>query len=208
MLSDEVALAIAQFFAERRGPSHDELDRLIARAGLAHVDPRRTDAVAGKMKRVRAVLLYATSNDEEAGERLVGSPISALRAAGSFRPGDDNYAGAVAVQALQRALSTLGFDLTADGVVNPKSMEGLNGSQMTDALRALVKRARSAGDDAALRIGAAKELTEATARHVLVERVGSYPAHGNFQTTLHQAYTVLGLAAPNPSDLGALVGDA
>lgn len=59
------------------------------------------------------------------------------------------------------------------------SMEGLNGSQMTDALQALVKHARSAGDDAALRIGTAKELTEATARHVLVEKVGSYPAHGN-----------------------------
>lgn len=208
MLSDEVALAIAQFFAEGHGPSHDELDRLIARAHLAHVDPRMTDPVAGKVKRVRAVLLYATSNDEDAGQRLVGSLIPALRASGSFRSGDDNYAGDTNIQALQDALSAVGFDLTADGVVNPKSMEGLHGTDLTNALQALVKRARSAGDDAALRIGTAKELAEATARHVLVERVGSYPPHGNFQATLYQAYTVLGVAAPDLADLGALSGDA
>lgn len=208
MLSDEVALSIAQFFAEGHGPSHDELDRLIARAGLTHVDPRMRDPVAGKMKRIRAVLLYAVGNDEEAGQRLVQSLIPALRASGSFRSGDDNYAGAANVRALQEALSSAGFDLTADGVVNPKSMEGLSGTALTDALQALVKRARSAGDDAALRIGTAKELTEATARHVLVEKLGAYPAHGNFQATLHQAYTVLGIATPAPRDLGALAGDA
>ena len=45
------------------------------------------------MKRVRAVLWYATAQDTEAGAQLVGSLLAALRAAGSFRPAESNYVG-------------------------------------------------------------------------------------------------------------------
>lgn len=208
MISHEVASAIAKCLEEGHGPSHDELERLIDRAGLAGVDPRRTDSKVGKMKRMRAVLWYAADNDEEAGTKLIRALFPAMRAAGSFRPHDEQYAGAANIEALQAALDVVGYDLTSDGVVTPKSMEGLEGTQMTEALRTMVRRARAAGDDSALRIGTAKELTEATARHVLVERVGAYPTHGNFPATLHQAFTVLSLATPAQTDLGALAGDA
>src|SRR5712691_2957505 len=180
MVSDEVTASLAKFFEGGLGPSHDELDRLIERAGLGAADPRKDDPVAGKMKRVRAVLWHATENDAEAGAKLVRAVISALRAAGSFRPTEGNYAGAPAIEALQAALDALGYDLSSDGVVRPKSMEGLDGANLTEALWTYVRRARTAGDDSALKIGTAKELTEATARHALTERIGGYPTHGHF----------------------------
>lgn len=208
MLSDEVTAALAKFFEGGRGPSHDELDRLIERAGLGRADPRKDDAVAGKMKRIRAVLWHASENDAEAGAKAVSSLIAALRAAGSFRPSEPNYAGEATIVSLQAALDALGYELSADGTVRSKSMEGLEGAQLTDALWSYVRRARTAGDDSALKIGTAKELTEATARHVLVERIGSYPTHGNFPATLWQAYDALGLKPPTKDALEMLQGDA
>jgi hypothetical protein len=208
MLSDEVTAALAKFFDEGRGPSHDEIGRLIDRAGLGTADPRREDSVAGKMKRIRAVLWHAAEHDAEAGGKVVGSLIAALRAAGSFRPSEANYPGESTVVSLQAALDSLGFDLSSDGVVRSKSMEGLEGAQMTGALWSYVRRARTAGEDSALRIGTAKELTEATARHVLIERIGSYPPHGNFPVTLFQAYTALGFTPPTREAMEVLQGDA
>lgn len=208
MVSDEVTASLAKFFDGGIGPSHDELDRLVERAGLSAADPRKDDPVAGKMKRVRAVLWYASENDEEAGAKLVSALISSLRAAGSFRPAEQNYAGAATIEALRQALDAIGYDLSPDGVVSMKSIEGLESDKLTDALRAYVRRARTAGDDSALRLGTAKDLTEATARHVLIERVGTYPSHGNFPTTLWQAYDNLGLATPTQDAMNMLTGDA
>ena len=209
MVSDEVTAALARFFDGGLGPSHDELTRLIDRAGLGAVDPRRDDPVAGKTKRVRAVLWYASENDGEAGDKLIPALIGALRASGSFRPNEPNYVSSSVVTALQSALDAVGYQLTDDGLLRPKSMEGLEGAALTAALGVYVRRARTAGDDAALEIGSAKELCEATARHVLVERGGSYPTHGNFLTTLWQAYDALELARPTDEVTKAvLTGDA
>ena len=208
MLSDEVTSALAKFFEGGLGPSHDELDRLIQRAGLGNSDPRRGDPVVGKMKRVRAVLWWAGENDVEAGSSLVGSLIAALRASGSFRPSEPNYAGASTIEALRSALDLLGYDLGSDGSVRPKLLEGLEGADLTEVLWSYVRRARSAADDPALRLGTAKDLTEATARHVLVETIGSYPAHANFPATLWQAYDRLGLEGPTTEALKLLDGDA
>ena len=160
------------------------------------------------MKRIRAVLWYATENDAEAGGKLVRSVIAALRAAGSFRPSEPNYPGTATIEALQAALDALGYDLSSDGTVRSKSMEGLDGAQLTTALWAYVRRARTAGEDSALRTGTAKELTEATARHVLVERIGSYPTHGNFPATWWQAYEALGMEWPTNEALKMLQGEA
>lgn len=62
MISFEVASSMARFFDGGRGPSHDELTRLIRRAGLDASDPRgREGDLVGKMKRVREVLAAAVS---------------------------------------------------------------------------------------------------------------------------------------------------
>ena len=175
------------------------------REGLIDSDPRNTDNQVGKMKRVRAVLWHAAENDLEAGGRLVRSLVAALRAAGSFRLQSDNFPGEEGIVALQEAFDEVGYELTPDGLLRSKSMEGLEGAALTEALEAYVRRARAVGDDSAARIGTAKDLTEATARHVLVERVGQYPTHGNFPATLWQAYDRLGLSQP-PQDAMQLVG--
>jgi hypothetical protein len=207
MISVEVASALARFFEDTKGCPHDELDRLIAGAGLQEADPRREDRIAGKMKRVRAVLGYAAENDAAAGDKLVTGLIGALRAAGSFRPGDLNFTSPATVTALQEALDAQGYWLAEDGLLRAKTMDGLEGVAMTEALRAYIRRARTAGDDAALKVGTAKDLAEATARHVLVERVGSYPPHGNFQVMMYQAYKELGLEPPTTDHMNAVSGD-
>jgi hypothetical protein len=165
--------------------------------------------MVGKMKRVRAVLWYASANDQEAGEQLVNGLLSALRAAGSFRPGEDNhYATESVITALQGAFDALGYELTFDGILRAKTLEGLEGTELTEALEMYVKRSRAAGGDVGLAIGTAKDLTEATARHVLVETIGTYPAHGNFPATLWQAYECLGLAGPDTGAIKLLSGDS
>ena len=68
----------------------------------------------------------------------------------------------------------------------------LAGKELTDALRAYVRRAREGADDGALVTGTGKDLIEAVARHVLVERVGTYNESMDFAGTLFHAFRELG----------------
>ncbi len=195
MLNDEVMTALARFFDEGRGPSHDELDRLVTRAGLRSADPRASgDTTVGKMKRIRAVLGYAIDNEPAKGAALVKSLVGSLRACGCFRGGSDQFAGEASVDALRSSLRNLGMDLDASGTLRPTLLENLEGTELTDALWAYVRRARTGADDPELVIGTAKNLEEAAARHVLKEKTGQYPTHGNFPTALAQAFMLLGLS--------------
>ena len=197
MISDEVAGALARFF-DQIGPSHDDLDRLFARAGVMNADPKRgSPTPVGKMKRVRGVLYWASDNDSEAGSDLVRSLIEAVRSVGGFRPGSENYPGEDAVLALQEAFANVGYELGGDGVLRARVLDGLEGADLTEALWSYVRRARSGSSDGALLVGTAKDLTEATARHVLVEKTGTYPTAAHFQATLWQAFERLGLARPD-----------
>ena len=54
--------------------------------------------------------------------------------------------------------------------------------------------------------GTGKDLDEATARHVLEQRLGSYPERGaqsNFPFTLSQAFSLLNMSVPPPTQLPA-----
>lgn len=197
MISDEVTSALARFF-DQIGPTHDELDRLFQRTGLMNADPKRgSPEPVGKMKRVRAVLYWAADNDPEAGSDLVKALVEAVRAAGGFRPASENCPGGDAIQALQEAFLNIGYELSASGVLTARLLDGLEGEELTEALWALVRRARSGASDAGLVVGTAKDLCEATARHVLVERTGAYPSGANFQATLWQAFERAGMALPD-----------
>ncbi|MDR5671430.1 abortive infection family protein, partial [Burkholderia cenocepacia] len=57
--------------------------------------------------------------------------------------------------------------------------------------------ARRGALDSPLLAGTAKDLLEATAAHVLVQKWGTYPSTSNFPTLLGQAFTALGLATPS-----------
>lgn len=197
MLSDEVAAVVARLFDRPGSPTHDELGRYFDRCGLAGADPARGGGVIGKMKRVRAVLGYAIDASPEAGTRLVRLLIDGARAYGAFRPESESFASDELIGQLRSALRAVGYDLDAQGYVRPRLLESLEGAEMTDALRSYVRRARMGAEDAELVIGTAKNLEEATARHVLKTLTGDYPVAGragNFPMTLYLAFDRLGLS--------------
>lgn len=96
---------------------------------------------------------------------------------------------------MRDAFSRLGYELDASGSLRARVVDNLAGTELTDALRAYVDRINLNPDDAPLQVGAGKELDEAVARQVLLERMGQYPTSGHagsFPVTLARAFTVLG----------------
>jgi hypothetical protein len=122
-----------------------------------------------------------------------------VRGCGGFRPASQNYVGAEAIENAIAAFRTEGFVLTSDGELQPVVLESLSGAALTAALEAYVRRAKLGADDAALLTGTGKDLLEATAAHILVERYGSYSKSANFEGLLGQAYVAMGLATPRHS---------
>lgn len=209
----EIGSVLGDFFEGGFGPSHDELDRAIARTGLQAGDPapggRSAQGPVGKTKRIRQVLVYATDHDSRGGLELARQVVDLLRAFGRFEPALDVYAGKDKCARLREAFGRLGYDLDASGSLRAKVVDNLAGTALTDALRGYIDRINLNPEDAPLQVGTGKELDEAVARHVLVERLGDYPTGGHqssFPLTLTQAFTVLGLEVP-PDQRGTLHPD-
>ena len=83
-LTETIALALSQLFAdaktgEYQEPSQSDIEFHIKKAGLIDIDPRKDGATVGKVKRVRAVLVWAVENDLSRGVRLLEGLLSALR---------------------------------------------------------------------------------------------------------------------------------
>ena len=74
-----------------------------------------------------------------------------------------------------------------DGNLAPRMLDGLSGRDLTEALQVYVDRARRGSTDAPLVAGTSKDLLEAIARHVLVERTNGYNEHMPFPGTLLMA---------------------
>lgn len=196
MLSDELTILLPRF-VDQRGPSHDELSRLIERAGLSAADPRGHDTNVGKVKRVRAVLSHAIDREPAKGERFVKLYLEQIRAGGGFRLGSTECPGEETLAALRAAFRHRGFDLDPDGHLRPCLLENLDGTELTEALSAYVRRAQTGAGDAELVIGTAKNLEEATVRHVLKELTGEYPTAGraaSFPMVLYDAFAALDFA--------------
>jgi hypothetical protein len=148
------------------------------------------------------VLHWAIENDIEKGERLVYFLVALVRGVGGFREASPNFVGAEAIQDLKEAFASEGFQLSETGELLPVVLDTLNGRALTDALKAYVRRARRGVLDAALITGTGKDLVEAVAAHVLVERFGNYSTTDNFPTLLGQAFVAAGLCAtkkPSPT---------
>jgi hypothetical protein len=206
-LSDIVIIAVSRLVddaqGERRDPSHADIEYQIDLAGLAGSDPNRQGQTVGKAKRVRATLYWALENAPESGGRLVAGLLSHIRGCGGFRDSSANYVGAEAVQNAVSAFGKEGFELSTDGELQPLALQNLSGAQLTAALEAYVRRARQGITDASLVTGTGKDLLEATAAHILMQRYGSYSPNSNFPTLLGQAFIALGLATsqvPVPSN--------
>lgn len=199
-LSDAVIFAVARLIddaqSETREPSHSDIDFQVARTGLTAGDPKAHGQLVGKAKRIRGILSWALENDAQNGQKFVASLLSFIRSHGGFREGSPNYCGREPISDAISVFQTEGFTLTQEGNLIPQLLENLSGVTLTEALLLYVKRAKQGSEDAALLAGTSKDLIEATAAHILVERNGNYPQGANFETLLGMAFVALGLATP------------
>lgn len=199
-LTDAVIVAVARIVddsqAETRSPSHSDIEFQINRAGLIGADPKTQGQTVGKAKRVRATLSWALENDLAKGEQLVANLIAHIRGCGGFRESSPNFVGHDAITDAADAFRSEGYELGHDGDLRPLLLESLAGAQLTAALESYARRAKRGTADAALLIGTGKDLLEATAAHVLVEKWGSHSTQSNFPTLLGQAFTALGFSTP------------
>lgn len=202
-LSDGIITAVAKLVDDsqldvRREPSHSDIQFQIDRAGLAAADPGRSGGPpVGKAKRVRAVLSWALSSDQRAGEKFLAGLISIVQGSGGFRSSSSNYCGEEAIANLASTFASHGWELGLDGTLMPKVLDALSGKEMAKALRSYADRARRGALDNPLLAGTAKDFLEATAAHVLMQKYGKNPSISNFPTLLGQAFLALGFATPN-----------
>lgn len=209
VLTEELASVLPRFCEDQRGPSHDELDRLFRRAGFdpARVGARRVDGESiGKMKRLREVFGYALDHANESGWQLCLAFIAAAKATGRFRLAED-YVGELIIAGAREAFGAVGYELDVDGNLRPRLIEDLGSLEAHEVLMTYVRRAQRGAKDAALVTGTSKDLLEATARHVLLQRLANYRPKDDFPTTLHEAFYQLDLQAA-PELLGRLSGNA
>lgn len=199
-VSDAIIIAVARLVddaqTETREPSHSDIEFQINRAGLGAGDPKALGQVVGKAKRVRGVLSWALEQAPDHAEVFVAAFIATLRAKGGFRKASRNFVGDEPLVDAVEAFRSEGFVLTADGELQPSSLDTLAGAELTAALEAYVRRARRGSEDAALLVGTGKDLVEATAAHVIYERFGQYPQHAHFAALLGQAFVAVGMATP------------
>lgn len=197
-LSDTIITVISHLVDDAqtgtRKPSHSELEHEFQRTGLINADPSRLGNRVGKAKRVRGILSWALEHEPTAGERLVAYLIALVRGVGGFREKSPNFVGHEPIQNAQAAFRREGYDLTHDGDLLPLLLDNLSGLELIQALRIYIRRAKRGAEDAALVTGSGKDLLEATAAHVLVQRFGTYSGSTkNFPTVLGQAFTCVGL---------------
>ena len=200
-LTEAIAVAIARLVDDsqaekKREPTHSDIEFQIDHAKLTSADPGRQGKPVGTSKRVRGSLSWALTNNVAAGETLVSGLIATVQGYGGFRTESANYCGAEAVSNLIAAFAAQGWELGTDGTLQPRLLDSLTGRALTSALLVYADRARRGSLDSPLLAGTAKDLLEATAAHVLVEKWGSYPTTSNFPTLLGQAFTALGFATP------------
>jgi hypothetical protein len=200
-ISDAIVHAVARLVddaqSDTREPSHYQIEQQIIRAGLTSGDPKSQGQSVGKAKRVRGVLSWALDNFPDAGGVFVGHLISLVRGCGGFREESPNYVGRDVIIDVIEVFKSEGYQLLPSGELCSSLLDNLDGTELSDALGAYVRRAKRGASDAALVTGTGKDLLEATAAHILRERWGAYPERDNFPTLLGQAFVALGLATPH-----------
>ena len=204
-LTDTIIVAISRLVddaqVETRDPSHSDIEFEIRRANLQGGDPKAQGQLVGKAKRVRSTLSWALENNPDSGAKFVANLVSHVKGCGGFREDSPNFVGKEAIQNAISAFKNVGFELTLEGTLFPLLLDNLDGAELTAALEAYVRRAKRGSQDAALVTGTGKDLLEATAAHILVEKWGSYPSSANFPGLLGQAFVALGFSTPQDAPL-------
>ncbi|HAE43237.1 MAG TPA: hypothetical protein DCG34_10030 [Clostridiales bacterium] len=197
-LNDSIAIAISKMvddaLCDTREPSHSDIEYEFKRAGLLEADPKQKGNPVGKAKRVKAVLYWAIENDQQAGEKLVCYLLNLVRSVGGFRSTSPNFIGEDSIANMIDVFKNEGYSLSEDGSINTVVLENLNSVEKYIALKAYAKRAIKGSEDAALLVGTGKDLMEAVATHIIMEKWGAIQTQTNFPTLLGQTFTALGLA--------------
>lgn len=199
-LNDAIAFSLARMVddakTERRDPSHSDIDFCVTSWKLGNGDPKIQGKTVGKAKRVRAILMWSIEHAYENGRGFVGQFVSQIRSCGGFRVESPNYVGDEAITSLRDAVVSEGFVLTSEGELQPAALDNLSDAELTEVLRAYVRRAQKGAEDAALVVGTGKDLLEAIAAHVLRQCWNSSSIPHNFPTVLGQAFVALDLKTP------------
>ena len=203
-LSDAIIVAVAELIDDSqeegwRDPSHWDLEDCINRASVAQGDPKQKGSPVGKAKRIRQVLNWAQENKPSAGEELIANLISVIQGFGGFRSNSQNYVGREAFENAVNAFRAEGYVLGSDGNLIPETLDSLSGTELAKALEVYVRRAQRGTLDAALVTGTGKDLLEAVAKHVLVQKNGQAP-ETSFPGLLGLAFVALGMATPQDSE--------
>ena len=212
ILNDSIVEAVARLvddYGASREPTHADLESVIRRHGLSNCDPGQDPnrPPVGKQKRMRTVLQWTMDNDPDRGTQAVVTLIATLKGMGGFRSGSSNYCSEDAVASAVAAFQDEPVELTVDGTLRPRSLAGLGGRLLTVALESYVGRAQRGHEDSILVAGTGKDLLEATAAHVLIEKYGDYSGADDFPTLLGQAFISLGLTPQRPKvAIGGLEG--
>ena len=195
---------VAPADAKWREPSHHDLTVLFEKCELAHFDPKKElGKSVGKAKRLREVLTSAlNSSEEEKGGRCLTQLIGQVQGCGGFLKGAENFIGEDAIKVMAAALRNEGFVLTPDGQLLPQSLDSLNGRELTNALRAYVRRTVRGGEDAALIAGTSKDLLEATAKHFLKMRRVPFEEKANFPKLMTSVFSHLAMSDTSMSTAG------
>jgi hypothetical protein len=202
-LSEPIVHAVSRLvddYQRPREPTHSDIGATLTRAGLAIGDPHADSSMqrVGKQKRVRQALQWALDNDETAGANAVVAIVHLVRGSGGFLPDSPNYCGDDAIRTCLAAFAGESVELTVDGVLRPRNLGALSGRELSDALRSYVRRAQRGYEDSVLLSGTSKDIIEAAAAHVIMERYGTYPSQVDFPTLIGQAFVAVKLDAQMP----------
>jgi hypothetical protein len=200
-LDDTIIVAVAGLVDDKRSgdgsartPSHNDIAQCFVRVGVEHLDPGVLSAKPiGKFKRVHGTLVAASSEKPEAAVALVELLLSTVRGHGGFREESLNYCGEESIANLRAAYAPHGWVLGSDGSLLPKVLESLVGKETTAHLKQYADRARRGALDDPLLAGVAKDLLEATAIHVIIQKQGVTPSIHVFPVLLSQAFDALGM---------------
>lgn len=163
---DDVALALRRLMDESQHPTHSELDdvRLL---GMKIPQDKADGEKMTKPQRLRAAFDLADAHSETAVKQLVVLIVTEMRVQSVFDHASVRRAGLI--EDLRRALAGAGAILHSDGTITAGNV----GPEVSTGGRATIDRLqsqlRSGNLDAGAVLGTAKDLLEATAKHLLHE---------------------------------------
>jgi hypothetical protein len=140
-LTDAVIVALALLvddsqLAEKREPTHYDLDLLFAQANLVRGEQLGPGGrPVGKAKRIRGALNWAMINNQKGGEAFVSALISNVQGKGGFRSQSANYCGSEAIANLVAAIANNGWACLQTAIWHPESSKQWQGDSSQLLLR-------------------------------------------------------------------------